>query len=163
MDGEFNASFGDGKGVVCHPETIHACSQVLAGVKLQVLDFDLALAHVPPGAFVYLDPPYIPLTNDSNFTTYAKGGFTWPTPPKPQTDLFDKPKKSDHERLRDCLRTLDANGVRFVLSNSDTPIARTLYEGFEIVALNVRRSIGLGASRREDAPEILVHNCRPAK
>jgi DNA adenine methylase len=160
LAGEFNASYGDGKGAICDAENIASCAAILAGVQIDVLDFEAALARVQPGEFVYLDPPYIPLTNDANFTSYAKGGFSWPVLDKStQMGLF-KPKKSDHERLADCLRDLDARGVRFVLSNSDTPIGRALYAGFEIETIMVRRSIGLGAERREDAPELLVHNKR---
>ncbi len=161
LAGEFNASYGDGKGVICDAENIASCAAILAGVQIDVLDFEAALARVQPGEFVYLDPPYIPLPDDANFTSYAKDRFTWPVPEKKgQMGLFDKPKKSDHERLADCLRDLDARGVRFVLSNSDTPIGRALYAGFEIETITVRRSIGLGAERREDAPELLVHNKR---
>lgn len=163
-DGEFNASYGDGKGTVCHAETIMDCSRALVGVQLDVMDFEESLARVRPGEFVYLDPPYIPLPDDDNFTTYSKGGFSFPVPGKhQQLGLFEKPKKTDHERVADCLLELDARKARFVLSNSDTPLARQLYAGFEIVSIDVRRSIGLGADRRESAPEILVHNMRAAK
>lgn len=75
---------------------------------------NLVSAHVP-GDFVYLDPPYLP-ENDREFTAYT-------------TDGFDE---KDHLALAEWIHEQTSQGVHVMLSMSDTPRAREVYEGLDM-------------------------------
>ena len=62
--------------------------------------------------FVYLDPPYAPVSRTAKFTSYTSGGFT----------------QGDQRRLRDIMMALAARGCSLVLSNSTAPVIVDLYE-----------------------------------
>jgi site-specific DNA-adenine methylase len=46
--------------------------------------------------------------------------------------------------------------VSCILSNSDTEIIRNLYDGFEIIPIQVKRHINSKAGKRGGVPEVLV-------
>ncbi|SYE17163.1 methyl-directed repair DNA adenine methylase [Klebsiella pneumoniae] len=88
-------------------------------------------------AVIYCDPPYIPASKTANFTAYGKP-FTL----------------DDH---RDLVATLlDAHrqqGIRALISNSDTPETREIYSAFKLHAFSVRRSVS--AKSRDMAGEVI--------
>lgn len=90
--------------------------------------------------FVYLDPPYIPLTATANFVGYASEGFG-----------LDK-----QEELRDAFMKMDAENNFVLSSNSDTPLTRKLYADAEIVPINVLRSVGRSADSRVKVGEVII-------
>jgi len=92
--------------------------------------------------FVYLDPPYIPLSATASFTAYNKTGFSL----------------ADHLRLRDYCQHLDGLGVKFLLSNSYTNTVLDLYKDFQIDFIQVGRAINCQGSGRGKIQEILVRN-----
>jgi len=119
------------------------CSRVLAGTNLVCGDFDGVLPGAVAGDFVYLDPPYVPLTKTANFTSYARDDFG-----------FD-----DQVRLAEATRRLDAAGVKFLLSNHATPELLDLYKGFAIDIVPARRMITRNAGdRASTVDECLVRN-----
>jgi DNA adenine methylase len=99
----------------------------------------LARRRMSDGDFVYLDPPYVPISRTASFTGYA-GGFTM----------------VDQQRLADLLRRLSGRGVPAVLSNSDCAETRRLYLGLPSQSLPARRAINSVASRRGPVAELLV-------
>jgi DNA adenine methylase len=88
--------------------------------------------------FVYLDPPYDPITA-TGFTKYGKDGFD----------------KEDQKLLADCMRTLSCP---FMLSNSDTPFIRDLYKGFNITTISAPRAIAASGGSRGKVSEVVVRN-----
>ena len=60
--------------------------------------------------FIYLDPPYSPVSPTANFTTYTAYGFNL----------------SDQKLLAELFRKLDDRKCNILLSNSDTPYIRKL-------------------------------------
>jgi DNA adenine methylase len=139
--GEFNVPFGDYKNpTICDEENLRAVADVLHSVSLVCLDFKDVVAPVKPGDTVYFDPPYAPVSETSNFTSYAKGGFT----------------ADDQDRLRNCFRDLDERGVHVLLSNSDTPLVRKLYKGFRIEGVTARRNINSKGGKRGKVGELLI-------
>jgi DNA adenine methylase len=124
--------------------TLRLCSGVLAKATIGSGDFEQRLKGVRKGDFVYLDPPYAPLSQTSDFTSYAAGGFGW----------------SEQERLAHVCRELWARGARVMLSNSDVPSIRELYEtlGFRIRVVEAARSINSRATRRGKVREVVVRN-----
>ncbi|MBT3822363.1 MAG: DNA adenine methylase, partial [Nitrospinaceae bacterium] len=95
-----------------------------------------------PGDFVYLDPPYQPLSKTASFTAYTAGGFG----------------ENEQRHLAEICRGLDKLGARFMLSNSDTPLIREIYKGFDIQKVLAARAINATASKRGKVSEVVVRN-----
>jgi DNA adenine methylase len=143
--GKFNVPFGRYvKPVICDPDNLRACSRALSGVDLSVCDFEVAVANARPGDFVYFDPPYVPVSRTSTFTAYAPRGFG----------------RQEQVRLAKLFKRLTDCEVSVVLSNSDVPEVRELYEGYSIRAVTAARSINSKASRRGPISEVVVVGTR---
>lgn len=143
--GEFNTPFGRYKSPnIVNEPVLRAVSKYLQSNNIELVsgDFEDALKGARRGAFVYLDPPYDPLSKSSNFTGYVEGGFG----------------SEQQERLRDVCIKLDQKGVNFLLSNSATPFIKDLYNDFEIIEVGAKRHINSVASKRGEVTEVLVRN-----
>jgi DNA adenine methylase len=149
--GRFNVPFGRYTNPgFRHPdslENLRACSRALRRVKLDVRDFGDVVRHARAGDFVYFDPPYVPVSETSAFTSYVPGGFG----------------AAEQERLADVVRRLSDRGVRVMLSNSDTPAVRALYRGFRIETVHASRSINSKVDRRGKIGEVVVRNYDDAR
>ena len=74
--GEFNVPPGKYKNPpICDSSNLENVSNALAGVTILGDDYRSVIQNAQKGDFVYLDPPYQPLNNTSNFTAYTAGGF----------------------------------------------------------------------------------------
>ena len=112
-------------------------------------DYRKALHKARAGDWVYLDPPYAPISVTSSFVGYATGGFTV----QDQTDL------------RDEIVKLTERGIPVLLSNSDVPLIRELYRDagiFDIEGVSVRRAIAASTASRGRVSEVLINNYRAA-
>jgi DNA adenine methylase len=138
----FNVPFGDYKRPnTCDEPTLRACARQLQGVELRHQDFAAAALRARKGDLVYFDPPYVPLSNTSSFTSYTQHGFG----------------PDEQERLRDLARELKGRGVHVLLSNSSADAVRELYaDGFELVEIQARRSINSQAGGRGAVTELLI-------
>jgi DNA adenine methylase len=138
----FNVPFGDYKNpTICDAENLRACSRALKGARIEKRDFGAVLGRAKPGDFVYLDPPYIPLTATSRFTDYTSEGFS----------------DAEQVRLRDIALELKRSGVTVLLSNSSAPRVYDLYEKhFECVEVDARRSVNCKPNGRGRIPELLI-------
>ncbi|HBL37407.1 MAG TPA: hypothetical protein DDZ55_11435 [Firmicutes bacterium] len=58
--------------------------------------------------------------------------------------------------LRDVYQELNARGCKVLLSNSDTPLIRELYQEFKIVTVRASRWINAKAEGRGKLNEVLV-------
>jgi DNA adenine methylase len=120
--------------------SLRAASRELQRVELCCEDFESMLGRAQAGDFIYLDPPYVPVTATARFTAYAAGGFTL----------------DDQRRLRDVVDELDRRGCAVMVSNSDAAEVRELYRGYVIDTVSTRRSISCG--RRASVTELVVRN-----
>ncbi|HEY4016255.1 MAG TPA: DNA adenine methylase [Polyangiaceae bacterium] len=139
----FNVPFGRySKNVlICDEPNLRACSALLANAELVVGDFEAVTAGSREGDFVYLDPPYVPLSETSSFTSYTSGGFG----------------SADQVRLRDVALRMKARGVHVVLSNSSAPFVRELYrQGFETDEVTALRQVNSRADRRGPIQELVI-------
>jgi DNA adenine methylase len=138
----FNVPFGQYKNpTICDEPTLRACASVLAAKELLVADFEVVAARAKRGDFVYFDPPYVPLSVSSSFTSYTAHGFG----PNEQT------------RLRDVARSLKGRGVNVLLSNSSAPFVRDLYsDGFETIEVSATRMVNSKASGRGAITELII-------
>lgn len=143
--GEFNAPFGNYKNPnIINAPVLKAVSSYFntAEIHFSSTDYAELLNTVKRGTFVYLDPPYDPVSNTSSFTGYTKGGFT----------------RDDQIRLRKCCDELDRKGIRFMLSNSLTDFIREQYAAYNITIVQAKRAINSVAARRGDVDEVVVRN-----
>ena len=141
--GEFNVPFGHYKNPrILDENNLINCSNLLQGIEIKHADFSEILKKVTKGDFVYFDPPYVPLSETSSFTSYTKEGF--------DIDMQFK--------LRDVCDELDTMGVNFLLSNSDTKLVNDLYENYNIKKVFASRQINANADGRGKITEVLVRN-----
>lgn len=140
--GQFNVPMGRYKAPkVCHPELLHAVSQTLKHTTIAVQPFDAVLDQARSDRdFVYFDPPYHPISSTSQFTAYNRYSF----------------HPADQIRLRDTFAQLAQRGVNVMLSNSDCPFVRELYQDFKIHPIVAARSINSNPQRRGKITEVLV-------
>jgi DNA adenine methylase len=146
--GKFNVPFGRYKHpTICDEENLRACAAALYGVTLRTVGFSqqlVAAPYHPPkkGDFVYCDPPFVPLSDTANFTSYTKIGF----------DI------QHQEQLAAIARKLAEAGVYVMLSNHDTPVVRKLYKGFTIERVYAIRSINSKTTKRGAVKEVIIRN-----
>lgn len=141
--GQFNVPFGNYKNPrIVDENNLINCSQLLKKTEIKCADFSAILNKVEKGDFVYFDPPYVPLNNTSNFTSYTKEGFS--------LDLQYK--------LWEVCNELDRKGVYFMLSNSDTKFVNDLYANYKIIKVFATRAVNAKADGRGKITEVLVRN-----
>jgi DNA adenine methylase len=142
--GQFNVPFGRySHPVICDEPRLRAASAALRNVQIACDDFANTLASVGRRDFVYLDPPYVPLSATSSFTAYAARDFG----------------TSDQQRLANTLRALGRRKVPALLSNSDCRTTRELYRDFDrIDRVPARRAINSVGHGRGPVDEILVRS-----
>lgn len=138
--GLFNVPFNGSKGRSFAADTIESDSEVLQSATVTNGDFLDALARVQPGDFCFIDSPYAPL-NPTSFESYAKEGFT----------------EEQHRALAAEFRRLDEIGAKLMLTNHDTDLIHELYEGFDIIEVDVRRSINRNGDGRTGV-EVIITN-----
>lgn len=143
--GQFNVSYGKYKNPdFVNAEGIRAVSQYFntANIYFTSMDFSEVLKTLPSGSFVYLDPPYDPVSETANFTGYTRYSFT----------------KDDHIRLKQCCDELTSRGIKFMLSNSNTNFIRQLYTGYFITEVSARRVINCNGNGRGGVTELIIRN-----
>ena len=142
--GQFNSPYGKYKNPkIVNATTLKAMSKYLNNNKIDIRqgDYKDALKGLRKGAFVYLDPPYMPISSSSSFTGYTENGFGY----KQQVEL-----KGECDKLR-------RKGISFLQSNSDCPEIRDLYKDYKIITVQARRSINSNAQKRGEINEVLIH------
>ena len=145
--GGFNVPHGRyARPRIADPEGLTAASEALAGCELRTAGFAETCASAGPGDFVYLDPPYQPLSATSRFTSYTSADFG----------------PADQEALRDAFDDLTRRGVAALLSNSDHPAIRDLYSSpnYDLEVVEMSRAINSRASARAPIGELLISNLR---
>lgn len=143
--GQFNVSYGKYKNPnFVNASGIRSMSQYFntANIIFTSVDFSLVLNNLPSETFVYLDPPYYPISETANFTSYTRYGFT----------------KEDHKCLRECCDALTARGIKFMLSNSNTDFIRSLYARYDIIEVFAKRFINCNGNGRGAVKELIIRN-----
>lgn len=148
--GTMNVPWGDRPFNGFSADTLAQIRYSLQNTQIRHADFREALACVVPGDFVYLDPPYLPIfTNSeepeptSKFNKYTAKVFTM----------------SDLEDLAALCERLTAQGIRWVLSNRDTPAVRELFGFADLITFTTHRALSAQAARIVEAkhsPEAII-------
>jgi len=139
---EFNVPFGDYVNPkICDANVLRTSSKALKSAQLLVADFEEAVRDAKRGDVVYFDPPYVPISEYSDFTRYSATKFG----------------PDEQRRLRDLARTLKQRGVTVLLSNSSAPAVYELYrDDFSISRISVRRAVSGKTSGRGPVDEVLI-------
>jgi len=149
--GEFNVPFGKYKTAsIFDPDNIKAVSAVLRNAEIVQAEYSNCYTKVDNKTFVYFDPPYRPLTQTSNFTTY--NGAEWTD--KQQIELAAFFQKLDREK-----------GAKLMLSNSDPTninpndkFFEKAYHGYNLFKVYANRAINCNGAGRGKINELLITN-----
>jgi len=141
--GQHNAPFGYYKNPKIVDEyNLFKVSMLLKRAEIICGDFSLVLRIAQQDDFIYMDPPYHPLSDTAHFTSYTAKSFN----------------VEDQKRLADVFTELDQRGCRVMLSNSDTPLILELYKNYDIKRVTARRAINCHAEGRGPISELVIRN-----
>lgn len=143
--GEFNSPYGYYRNPnIVNAPVLRAVSAYFnaADIHFSSIDYSEVLSSIKKGTFVYIDPPYDPVSETASFTGYAKGGFS----------------KNEQIRLRQCCDELNRRGIKFMLSNSATPFIMEQYAGYNITVVQAKRAVNSVGSKRGGVDEVVVRN-----
>lgn len=143
--GQFNVPFGRYKSPkYLDRDNLLAVSRALQNVEILCTSFDTVVDRAEPGDWVYFDPPYVPVSQTANFTSYHANGFGL----------------QDQEQLLDICITLSRNNVYIMVSNSDSTIVRSLYQSryFTIDEVLANRAINCNVAKRGKITELVITN-----
>lgn len=148
---QFNVPIGRSKSLpsISNEQNLRAVSKVLQRTIVLNGDYSLTLKHASRNSLFYLDPPYKPLNETSNFNSYAK-------------DVFNDEQQI---RLKEFCVALNDLDYHWILSNSDMKNVNPkdnffdeLYHQFTIHRVYARRSINSKAQKRGNITELLITN-----
>lgn len=141
---EFNVPHGRYKNPkICDEENLMACSDLLRQLPVTLLKLSYEQINLDlSGFFIYLDPPYKPISKTSNFTGYS-GGFD----------------DSDQERLAQKVKQWHEQGAKIMISNSYLPdYFESLYPDFKLIEVKASRAVNSDPSKRGKVSELLMIN-----
>jgi DNA adenine methylase len=142
--GQFNVPFGKyANPTICDADNLRMASKALQGVTVSAVGYNIATSDMKAGDFCYIDSPYEPVSETSNFTGYQPGSFT----------------TEDQLRLSKVALVLKQRGVHVLLSNSSAPIIYQLYPkpDWTIREIQARRNINSDGDGRGNVTELLIY------
>ena len=140
--GFFNVPFGKRTGVDFDNENIRAASAALQNCEILNINYREIKDRIGQDDWVYLDPPYLPINESSNFTKYTPGGFSL----------------EDHRELKKFYDELTMQGTKVLMSNSHSEEVIRMYSEYNISIVFAKRSINSKGHRRGRVPEVLIAN-----
>ena len=145
--GKFNVPLGRYTNPnIVNEENLRSVSSILQSNKVSIKcrDFESVLNDAKKGDLVYFDPPYQPVSDTANFTSYTNRDFT-----------FD-----DLSRLSELCHKLDEKGCKVLLSNSDSKVVSKMFsqKTWKISKINANRSINSNSKKRTGHFELLIKN-----
>lgn len=132
--GGFNVPFGRYKDPkIADAQLLKSASEALAGTTIVLGDYKQVLQkYAKKGDLIFLDPPYLPISQYSDFQRYTKEQFY----------------EDDHRELAAEVTRLSEIGCHVLLTNSNHPLVHELYSDFHIEALSTKRNINSRANLR---------------
>ncbi len=141
--GKFNVPIGSYKNPsIFQEKDLIEAQKLLQGVTLKTMPFEKIINIAQKNDFIYLDPPYHPLSLTSSFTSYTSISFS----------------ENDQRRLAEVYRQLDKKGCLLMLSNSYSEFILELYDGYRIEQVSAKRMINCNGKKRGAIPEAVVLN-----
>ena len=141
--GFFNTPIGRYKNPnIADEETILNASEALQNAIIKEQSFEKVLESAQKEDFVYFDPPYYPLNETSNFTSYDSNIFL----------------ENEQIKLYEVFDNLAKKEVFVLESNSDTPFIKELYKNYETNTIQANRFINSKANKRGKIGEVLIRS-----
>lgn len=140
--GEFNVPYGKYVNPrICDRDALHAASAALKKAEILCGDYFVVLEHyAKEGDFIFLDPPYLPVSEYSDFKRYTKEQFY----------------EEDHIELAKIIMRLHERGCHILLTNSNHPLVHELYAPFAIDVVSTKRYISCRGNKREGEDVIVT-------
>jgi DNA adenine methylase len=147
--GKFNVPLGRYTNPnIVNEENIRSVSQVLQSRKVSIKcrDFEAVLRDAKQDDLVYFDPPYQPVSNTANFTSYTNKSFTY----------------DDLKRLAELCLKLDSKGCKVMLSNSNSQEVAEMFseKRWQLAKIEANRSINSNSKKRTGHYELLIKTLR---
>jgi DNA adenine methylase len=132
--GGFNVPFGRYKNPKIIDEVaLKTASDLLSNTTIVCGDFKTVLKeNALPGDFIFLDPPYLPISAYSDFKRYTKEQFY----------------EEDHVELAAEVNRLHELGCHVILTNSNHPLVHEQYAKFKIDVIQTKRYISCNGKGR---------------
>ena len=143
--GQFNSPYGKYKNPnIVNELVVRAMSKYFNenSITIKNGDYKEVLKGLRKGTFVYLDPPYMPISTSSSFTGYTENGFN----------------EDKQRELKEECDKLNKKGIKFLQSNSDCEFIRELYKDYNIKIIRAKRSINSKGNSRGEINEVLIYN-----
>lgn len=148
--GLFNVPMGAYKmPLICDTKNLQSLNELFYNVTFTCGDYKNCLPFADENTFIYIDPPYRPLTATSNFTSYAKAPFA----------------DDEQRELSHFINSLHAIGTKVVASNSDPKNSDEhdlffdeLYKPYSIARVSAKRMINCNGNSRGNVSELLITN-----
>jgi DNA adenine methylase len=125
--GQFNVPWGRYKRpYVIEVHRFKAARDALRRARIELGDFSEVLqAEAAAGDLIFLDPPYVPVSEYADFKRYTRKQF----------------EAADHIRMAELVRHLSELGCEIIITNSNHPIVHDLYRGYEIEVVPTKRNV----------------------
>jgi DNA adenine methylase len=129
---------------ICNKEKLLDCSELLriSDVKISCDVYKNITSKCENNDFIYLDPPYFPISKTSNFTDYTKESF----------GLLE------HNELAKEYERLNSIGSKVILSNSNSEYIKTLYKKHDIIKIKSSRNISCNPKKRQNHYDLIILN-----
>ncbi|MCD7825441.1 MAG: Dam family site-specific DNA-(adenine-N6)-methyltransferase [Clostridiaceae bacterium] len=140
--GQFNVPYGKYKNPnICDKDALYAASELLRRSEIVCGDYLSVLKeYAKPEDFVFLDPPYLPISEYADFKRYTKEQFY----------------EEDHVELAKEVVRLQELGCHVILTNSNHPLVHELYAPFKIDVIPTKRYISCDGSKRKGEDVIVT-------
>lgn len=145
--GQFNVPFGRYRNPkVVDEDALRAASRLLKRTTILCGDYrDILREHARPGDFIFLDPPYLPVSVYADFKRYTKEQFY----------------EEDHRELADEVKRVHERGCHVLLTNSNHPLVHELYSPFLIEVVKTKRYISSNGKGRTGEDVIVTIPPKP--
>lgn len=148
--GLFNVPMGNyKKPLICNETNLLAISGLLQNVIIRCGDYKECIDFIDKNTFVYIDPPYRPITKTSSFTSYMQQSF----------------EDKQQIELGEFVLSINDKGAKVIVSNSDPKNTDASDEFFDelyslliIDRVNAKRVINCNGKNRGEISELLISN-----
>jgi len=133
--GQFNSPYGRHKNPrIVDEDNLRAASSLLSFTKIIHDDYKNVLKnYAQRGSFIFLDPPYLPMSAFSDFKRYTKEQF----------------HEEDHRELAEEIIRLHQLGCHVILTNSNHDLVHELYGQYRLNIISTRRHISCNGNSRK--------------
>ena len=141
LKGGYNVPFGRYKSPYFPEKEMLIFHKKARNADFVLSGFENVIQSAEKGDVIYCDPPYVPLSNSANFTSYSTGGFNM----------------EKQQQLADLANKTSAKGIPILISNHNTAFTRKAYDkANKITKFHVQRFISCNGQKRGKAGELLA-------